>query len=59
MNNDLQLQIIEYEKIDDFFEKVHFVEGIITQYTSDNSSPGYMYWKQVLEYLYDVGFTYY
>jgi|AntAceMinimDraft_18_1070375.scaffolds.fasta_scaffold00022_14 hypothetical protein len=59
MNNDLHLQITEYEQIDDFFEKIRFVEQIINLYANNQSNPCYIYWKQVLDNLYDHGFNYY
>lgn len=59
LNIDLQLQIEEYEQIDDFFEKVYFVEKIINLYANNKTNLCYIYWKQVLDNLYDHGFNYY
>lgn len=59
MNVYLQIQITEYEKIEDFFEKVKFVEHLVMQYANNKDSPGYVYWNSVLENLYSLGFNYY
>lgn len=40
MNVYLQIQITEYEKIEDFFEKVKFVEHLVMQYANNKDSPG-------------------
>lgn len=59
MNDDLQLQITEYEGIDDFFEKVRFVETMVAYYANRKENPCYMYWKATLDNLYWFGFNYY
>lgn len=55
----LQLQIDEYEKIEDFFEKIQFVEHLVTQYANHKDGVGYSYWKAILNHLYYLGFNYY
>lgn len=59
VSEDLQLQIYEYEKIDDFFEKVHFVEHIVAYYENNKHNPCYTYWKIILDNLYFFGFNYF
>lgn len=59
MSHDLQLQISEYEKLDDFYEKVHFVENIVAYYKNHKDDPCYTYWNNILDYLYFFGFNYY
>lgn len=56
---DLQLQITEYEKIEDFFEKVKYVEDLVLQYAEHKDDPRYVYWNSILENLYYIGFNYY
>lgn len=59
MTADLQLQIMEYEKIEDFFEKVEFVEHIVAHYAEHKHDPRYVYWNSILDILYSLGFNYY